>query len=196
MSTLSRDQIRQLLVDAGFKKSSPDTETMIAIAYAESSGDPTKHNDNPSTKDDSYGLWQINMIGKLGPDRRKKFGITSNTQLLDPKTNAKAAYIIYKDSGLDAWSTYKRGDYLKFMDSTSGFEQGKDTEASGIPNPVAGVEGAINAFGDTVFKGISNVAGVAVAITLLVLGIILLSRKQLGNILPAGKAAKALKAVV
>src|SRR3954465_3981494 len=100
MAKLTREQIRKLLTDAGFKKNGVDTETMVSIAYAESGGNPAAHNDNPKTGDESYGLWQINMIGKLGPARRKAFGITDNKQLFDPATNAKAAHIIYQSQGL------------------------------------------------------------------------------------------------
>jgi hypothetical protein len=34
------------------------------------------------------------MIGDLGPSRREKFGLTSNTQLFDPVLNAQVAYLM------------------------------------------------------------------------------------------------------
>lgn len=187
MSRLSSDQIKALLVNAGFKVNSNDTASMVGIAYAESGGDPTKHNDNPKTGDESYGLWQINMIGKLGPDRRKKFGISTNAQLFDPATNAKAAYIVYKESGLDAWTTYTSGKYLNYMDGTTGFEDGKDTESSQPTSDLAG----LNSIGENIFKSVSNIGGIIVAVALLVLGVVILSR----NVIPAGKVVKAVKKV-
>src|SRR3954470_8659286 len=112
MTILTREQVMDLLVGAGFKKTSPDTAIMVGICYAESGGDPSKY--NGVNKDSSYGLWQINMKGSLGPDRRKKFGIASNDELFKPAVNAKAAHIVYKDSGLEAWTTYTRQTYLKY----------------------------------------------------------------------------------
>lgn len=199
MTILTREQAMDLLVGAGFKKTSPDTATMIGIMYAESGGDPTKY--NGVNKDSSYGLWQINMKGSLGPDRRKKFGIASNDQLFDPKTNAHAAYIVYKDSGLSAWTTYTRGTYLKYMDDTTGREDGHDSDADtgGIENPVSDIPNAItsavNSLGGNLFKGAANLSGIILAIALLVVGVVLLARKPLANVLPAGKALKAVKAV-
>ena len=75
---------------------------MVAIAMAESGGDPNAHNDDASTGDDSYGLWQINMIDlpnyKLGEERRKQFGIKSNEELKKPEVNVKAAKMILQGS--------------------------------------------------------------------------------------------------
>lgn len=192
---LTRDQVRQLLYNAGFKKNSPDTEILVSVAYAESGAEPNAHNNKPP--DDSYGIWQINMRGKLGPDRRKKFGITDNRQLLDPATNAKATKIVYDDQGLDAWTTYKNGEYLKYT--------GNSPAEGGHANPIdaikdkasdltglSGVSSAINAFGDTVFKVGSNFVGVLIAIVLIVLGAVFLLR----NVIPAGKAVKVAKKVL
>jgi Lysozyme like domain len=94
---------------AGFRGSGP----------SESGGDPNAHNFNPSTGDDSYGLWQINMLGGLGPERRKVFGISSNEELLNPITNAKAAYQVYKSQGWSAWSIYKSGAHKANMAGAS-----------------------------------------------------------------------------
>jgi hypothetical protein len=51
----------------------------------------------------------------MGPDRRKAFGISSNRELLDPLTNAKAAKVIYGWQGFRAWSVYKNGAYKAFL---------------------------------------------------------------------------------
>ncbi len=78
---------------------------LAAIAKYESSGRSGALNDNPNTGDLSYGLWQINMIGNLGPARRREFGISSNEQLFDPVTNAQAALKTLRSSGWGAWTT-------------------------------------------------------------------------------------------
>lgn len=85
----------------------------VAIALAESGGDYLAH--NTRAPDDSYGLWQINMRGSLGPARRALFGIKKNSALFDPHINAVAAGQIYRMSGFRAWSTYTSGAYLRYM---------------------------------------------------------------------------------
>ena len=100
-------------LQAGF--SDKNAKLAAAIALAESSGNSGAHNDNPNTGDNSYGLWQINMIGKLGPARRKQYGLSSNEQLFDPLTNAKVAYKVSGGSNFSPWSVYKSGAYLKYL---------------------------------------------------------------------------------
>lgn len=99
-------------------------KTMWAIAMAESSGNPKAHNPDASTGDNSYGLWQINMLGDMGPERRKLFGISSNSALLDPYVNARAAMAIYRQQGLNAWSTYRHGTHKKYLADAPGFSKG------------------------------------------------------------------------
>ena len=111
--TLNQEQIARAARAAGFPEDK--VATMTAIAMAESSGRSGVINDTPSTGDLSYGLWQINMIGDMGPERRKLFGIKSNEELLDPITNARAAYKIYELQGYGAWSVYKSGKYRDYM---------------------------------------------------------------------------------
>jgi hypothetical protein len=86
-----------------------------AIAGAESGWNPMTHNAKPP--DNSYGLWQINMLGGLGPSRRKQFGLSSNDALYDPATNARAAWSI-SGGGRNArpWSTWQNGSAERFVD--------------------------------------------------------------------------------
>jgi len=78
------------LQKAGFK--GEGLRTAFGIAMRESGGRPDAYNPNRDTGDDSYGLFQINMLGEMGPARRRQFGLKSNQELLDPEVNAKAAY--------------------------------------------------------------------------------------------------------
>jgi hypothetical protein len=89
--------------------------TMVAISEPESGGNPRAHNPNASTGDNSYGPWQINMLGGMGPERRKEFGIASNEELFDPATNARAAKRILDSQGLGAWTTYSAGKHKPYM---------------------------------------------------------------------------------
>jgi hypothetical protein len=89
-TSLSDTELADLLKLVGF--SGKSLRTAWAIVMRESRGHPLSHNGNASTGDDSYGLFQINMRGSLGSERREKFGISKDAELLDPVTNAQAAY--------------------------------------------------------------------------------------------------------
>jgi len=108
---LTMEQLVGLAKGAGF--SDDDAVIMAAIAKGESGGNSNAKNFKPPDK--SYGLWQINMIGKLGPARMKEFGLQREDQLFDPVTNAKAAYAIRKSQGLSAWTIYKNGAYKNHL---------------------------------------------------------------------------------
>jgi hypothetical protein len=117
MPTLSQGQIQAYAQSAGL---SPDrARVAAAVAMAESSGNTNAH--NPVPPDDSYGLWQINMRPEAGgPERRRKLGITSNTALYDPATNARAMAMISNNGGnFSPWSTYTTPDpkksYKRYM---------------------------------------------------------------------------------
>jgi len=90
---------------------------MAAIGMAESSGRPLAH--NTEGDDNSYGLFQINMLDRpgfmMGEERRGQFGLDSNEQLFDPLVNGKAAKFIYDMQGFEAWTVYRTGAYLKYL---------------------------------------------------------------------------------
>lgn len=102
-STLSDKDLYLVLKAVGFKGKS--LKEAWAIAKKESNGRPLAYNGNRKTGDSSYGIFQINMIGNLGPDRRDKFKLKSNSDLLNPVTNAKIAYHM-SNEGKD-WSAWK-----------------------------------------------------------------------------------------
>jgi hypothetical protein len=87
---LSATELADLLKLVGFEGKS--LRLAWAVVMRESRGHPLSHNTNASTGDNSYGLFQINMIGDLGAVRREKFGIKTNAELLDPVVNAQAAF--------------------------------------------------------------------------------------------------------
>jgi hypothetical protein len=88
----------------------------VAIAGGESGWDPRAHNPNASTGDDSYGLWQINMIGRMGPERRKALGISDNQQLFDPTTNARGMMMVSGGGrSWSPWSVYRHGRHLEHV---------------------------------------------------------------------------------
>ena len=97
-------ELARVLERRKFKKE--DIWKMIAISHRESRWDPKAYNGNRATGDDSYGLFQINMLGDMGPKRAKDFGITDYKQLFDPTTNIKAARIMYGGGNLSPWNKH------------------------------------------------------------------------------------------
>jgi hypothetical protein len=109
---LSATEIARIAHGAGFRGRT--LETAVAVALAESGGNPKAH--NPRPPDDSYGLWQINMYGSLGPARRRQFDLRSNGALYDPAVNARAAWAISgRGSSFQPWSVYTNGAYRSHL---------------------------------------------------------------------------------
>jgi Lysozyme like domain len=99
---LSAAQIQGYAAAAGF--SGADLATAVAIALAESSGDPSAIN-----PEGSYGLWQIYL--PMHPE-------FAGVNLLDPQANAAAAFSVYsKAHGFGPWSTFNSGAYAKYLAS-------------------------------------------------------------------------------
>ena len=96
-------ELKELLSLVGFK--GKDLVVAWAVAKKESNGRPLAFNGNHKTGDSSYGMFQINMIDNLGPDRRDKFDLDSNAELFNPVKNAEIAY--YMTNGGEDWSSWK-----------------------------------------------------------------------------------------
>jgi hypothetical protein len=96
-------ELKELLSLVGFK--GKDLVVAWAVAKKESNGRPLAFNGNHKTGDSSYGMFQINMIDTLGPDRRTKFDLDSNAELFNPVKNAEIAY--YMTNGGEDWSSWK-----------------------------------------------------------------------------------------
>ena len=80
------------------------TETMLAIAQAESGCDPEARNTANSDGSTDTGLLQINSIHGIDP-----------ATLIDPTVNVQAAYRIYQSQGLKAWSVYNNNSYRRYL---------------------------------------------------------------------------------
>jgi hypothetical protein len=118
------EDLLRILYDAGFTDKDGLSKA-YAIAKAESNGRPRAHNTDASTGDNSYGMFQINMIDSLGPARDQKFGQKikgyKNTEsLFDPTVNARtAAYMSKKGKDWSSWSTYGSDRYNNAMPNSS-----------------------------------------------------------------------------
>ena len=117
---LSDQELVALLKAVGFEGKA--LREAWAVAKKESSGRPLAHNGNADTGDNSYGLFQINMLGELGEDRRAKFGLDSNAELLNPVVNAQIAY--HMSDGGENWSAWK-GLTAKTQKWIAKFPEGK-----------------------------------------------------------------------
>jgi hypothetical protein len=101
--SLDEVQLKSLLEAVGFEGKA--LRTAWAVAMKESNGRPRAHNGDLNTGDNSYGIFQINMLGSLGEDRRYKFDLDTNKDLFDPVTNAQIAY--HMSAGGKNWTAWK-----------------------------------------------------------------------------------------
>lgn len=101
-------QIAQAAKTAGIL--SPNLLTVAtAIAIAESQGNPQAHNPGNGTTDieDSYGLWQINVLAHPSYDKKR---------LYDPGYNATAMFNISSaGTNWNPWGTYTSGEYRQYI---------------------------------------------------------------------------------
>jgi hypothetical protein len=100
---LTDKELKELLIAVGFEGKA--LETAWAIAKRESNGRPMAYNGNRNTGDSSYGIFQINMLGELGVDRKEKFNLKSNILLFDPVINAEITY--HMSQGGENWTAWK-----------------------------------------------------------------------------------------
>jgi len=100
---LTKTELVDLLHAVGFKGEA--LRHAWAIVMKESRGNPLSHNGNRDTGDNSFGLFQINMVDSLGQDRREKFSLEYNAQLLNPVVNAKIAYHMSNQG--ENWKSWK-----------------------------------------------------------------------------------------
>jgi hypothetical protein len=83
-------------------------EWMASVAWRESRCVPTAYNGNRSTRDDSYGLFQINALGPvLREELATTCGITDARTLFDSETSARCAGALYSRYGYQPWHAGK-----------------------------------------------------------------------------------------
>lgn len=111
---LTDSELIKLLSAVGFEGKA--LKTAWAIAKTESNARPLAYNGNRNTGDSSYGIFQINMLGQLGIDRKEKFELRSNILLFDPVVNAEITYYMTQ-GGTDwsSWSSMKTGAMKEWL---------------------------------------------------------------------------------
>lgn len=170
-----------------------ETATAVAIAMCESGGNTQAH--NPRPPDNSYGLWQINMIGSLGPARRQQFGIRSNEDLFDASTNARAAVRVFTDAGnsFRPWSCYTNGSYLRYLakarQAAEDPERFIDEDAIsvggiGLPGPLDALSPL---FEESTWQRVGMFVGGGV---LVLIALFAMFGDDIAKVIPAGRLAK------
>jgi len=109
--SLSDYDLVKMLKAVGF--TGKGLKTAWAVAKAESNGRPFAFNGNAKTGDSSYGVFQINMIGDLGPDRRDKFDLDADAELFSPVKNAKIAF--HMTEGGTNWKSWKHAKPVQYQ---------------------------------------------------------------------------------
>lgn len=149
---LSPGQIKQLLIqNTGWR--GKDLDTAVAIAMAESGGNPTAYNPELASSYSrpgagSRGLFQI--FGAVHPKYNSDLAY-------DPATNARGAYEIYQQAGnkFTPWTTYTGGTYKNYLGSVSA--TGK-TPGAAIRTATKGA-GSVGSAGMTSLRVAAGAAG-------------------------------------
>ena len=109
-------------------------DTAFAVALAESGGNAHEH--NPYGRDDSYGVFQLNMKNddptdpNMGKKRLKLWHLQRNEQLYDPDTNLTAAFqASNKGKWWAHWASYSSGKFVQYLDDAA-----KAGKLAGIPS--------------------------------------------------------------
>jgi len=126
-TSLTDIELVWLLEAVGFE--GQDLKEAWAIAKKESNGRPLAFNGNKLTGDNSYGIFQINMVNSLGEDRRTKFDLEHNADLFNPVKNAQIAMHMSNGGsdwtswhiGKDAYTSSSGKHYAKFKEWLSKF---------------------------------------------------------------------------
>lgn len=156
------------------------TAIATAIAWAESKGNTKAHNTTPP--DNSYGLWQINMIGGLGPSRRVQFNLSTNEDLYSPTTNARVAYALSNNgTNFGAWSTFKSGAYKQYLDQAKSAVKNRKQPGNVTGGPDStkheGIDALLNPVFDFFKQAGLRVAGFVGGAGLIIGAVVLVSKR-------------------
>lgn len=195
---LSASQIADVMRKAGWPESA--IPVGVAVAFAESGGNPRAVNRANRNGSSDYGLFQINSVhGSL----------LNEGDRYDPVANARMALKVYKGAGNSwkPWSTYNSGSYRKFYKANPGGDKSAalvGTDIGGaseslIGSAVAGsTVGAFNMgfIGDRSFWQRFGLG--ALGVLLIIVGIVIVFRRPIGDgvktvvsLVPQGKVLKA-----
>jgi len=204
---LSSAQIASAMRSAGWPENA--IPMGVAIALAESGGNPSAVNNSNRNGSRDYGLFQINSVHK---------SLLKQGNWANPVDNARMALKVYRDAGNSwkPWATFNHGSYRKFYKANvgsanisgdgkdDGFWQGAGKGISDVSG--AGANIVTSAFtlgyiGDQAFWKRFGIA--ALAILLIIIGVWIVFRqpiaeagKGLINLTPQGRALTVAKGVL
>lgn len=114
-------EMLQALYNAGFRGAA--LQRMAAIGMRESGGNPSAHNGNAATGDDSWGWFQINYLGNLKASRTAQFGAPQQL-IASPQAQANAAWALSNGgTNFQPWTTNKGLPQAFLDDAQSGINQ-------------------------------------------------------------------------
>lgn len=138
MPNLTAQEIAQHAANAGF--TGDDLEIAVAVALAESSGNPSALGDiglQTQKWGASVGLWQIRSLNP-GYGTAAEQATRNHDANLDPATNAQHAYQIYqqRNNTFNDWSTYTEGQYRSHLNAARQGIANMNNGAATDPAPV------------------------------------------------------------
>lgn len=146
MARIPDAQIAGVAKAAGFTGKS--LVTAVAVALAESGGNPSAVNRSNSNGTSDYGLWQINSVHA----DLLRTGSWSN-----PSDNARMAFSVWRAAGgsFSPWTTYTNGLHIAYL---SRARVAVGNPASSAPFPGGGGGGVVTA-GFPTLGGLGKLAG-------------------------------------
>lgn len=124
MANLTANQIAGYAQQAGFRGA--DITKAVAIAFAESGGNPRSINRANRNGSTDYGLMQINSVHK---------SLLAAGNWSDPLSNMQMARRIFLDAGgkWTPWATYNSGSYRLYMGKAAGATYTTSAAATSAP---------------------------------------------------------------
>ena len=184
--------------------SDAELKAMVAIALAESSGNPSAIGPKNKNGTTDYGLFQVNSI---------HWGNTAVADRLDPDKNTAKAAEVYRKQGKNAWVAHKNGkaagklvqvekewvggeaigvatgSALTIGGAMGGLAGAGPTAIAKALDPGAAILNGLNSFNETLAKFFNSFALWVIAVVLIILGIVILLRKPVAAVAFGGKAA-------
>jgi hypothetical protein len=152
---MTPEQVAQAAYQAGFR--GDGVWKAVAISGRESGWAPWKHNQNAATRDDSWGLMQLNTLGQQAADQTsailRSLGYSGAlSDLLDPVANLRVAYV-RSASGTNwaPWGPYKGVSELQGTDAAGAQAAAQRAAARGLLGKPLALDGG--GFGGSVGAG-------------------------------------------
>lgn len=111
--------------------------TAVAVCTEESQRYSAAWNFTEATGDQSYGLWQINLLGRMREERMEQYNLASPTDLNNPDTNARIMADLSKmGTKWGAWGAYTSGRFEKNLPEARAAVLALNAELAGVkPKP-------------------------------------------------------------